>query len=1031
MNENILWHTHRETGVFLRALLQGFWRRDALETLADMPPERAAQGAFPPCPPTFPPATPLRALLREHADAAARLRALPEHSAFAGFLHQLCSGRELDALQELMALGLARINRLRPALTGEMLRFLAGRLYRLPLASDEETRRFLPLCRELHTFAVCAGNFIPCLTPLCLRARAQAVRLGDRNESILFDLLVGSLNVCNTERHNNPRFHALMERGRRALEDARDPELFEAAAPYLGIFHFIRGEYDRAMELFMRVSRRLRAQRQHLFEMFYVRHWSFAATNRGDADLAVTLLRSRLRQSSVRSDASLALSIRGQLASQYLRMDKPEQALEQLDLALAGISGQADITSAVTVARHLAYYHLYCGHTAAAYRVMLPPLERAVRQGYRRPVYLGGMFLELLAALDAAGLPPLPGYTFRDELERCLRGPNRLLRAAALRLRGRLHARAQAVDTALAAYRQAVALFDDIHNAVEADKTRLELAALLVDGHRDKAALLVGEAWRSCAALGERFWPQKLLRLVPDYLRGRETVVSGRALLDAYRECFSPQRPETSFETFSRMLTAESGRLLGMERTFLFHVPQPAAPPRLTAAAESGLPPLPAAAQANMAELAELVAEGGPLLLDAPAAPDAEAPRQLVGLPVDCRPHGMYVLFHAGRVRDEVRAALDERLLRDIGRVLAWSCLAVLEADRSLQQLRAGGREPAREMICVSSAMRAFLDDIDRAAGTDASILLHGESGVGKEMLARRIHEKSGRSGRLVTINMASLQDDLFESEFFGHEKGAFTGAMNSKIGLAELAENGTLFLDELTEASPRVQAKLLRVLQERTFRRVGGTQSINSNFRLVAATNRHLGEAVRQGGFRADLYYRVAVLYFRIPPLRERRGDILPLARHFLRLFAHRHRRDCVEDFSDDNRRRLEEWPWPGNVRELRNVVEQSVILSGGRTLAFHEEVCDGPRPPEAPLPARGVAPPDDAEALSLREVEKRHIIAVLESTGWRIDGRRGALSVLKISRSALYARLRKYGLHRNAVSAATDTDDESTRKA
>ena len=159
MNENILWHTHRETGVFLRALLQGFWRRDALETLADMPPERAAQGAFPPCPPTFPPATPLRALLREHAAAAARLRALPEHSAFAGFLHQLCSGRELDALQELMALGLARINRLRPALTGEMLRFLAGRLYRLPLASDEETRRFLPvpgtayLCRlrgKLH-----------------------------------------------------------------------------------------------------------------------------------------------------------------------------------------------------------------------------------------------------------------------------------------------------------------------------------------------------------------------------------------------------------------------------------------------------------------------------------------------------------------------------------------------------------------------------------------------------------------------------------------------------------------------------------------------------------------------------------------------------------------------------------------------------------------------------------------------------------------------------------------------------------------
>lgn len=318
-------------------------------------------------------------------------------------------------------------------------------------------------------------------------------------------------------------------------------------------------------------------------------------------------------------------------------------------------------------------------------------------------------------------------------------------------------------------------------------------------------------------------------------------------------------------------------------------------------------------------------------------------------------------------------------------------------------------------MLCVSTVMRTFLHDIDRAAKTDASILLHGESGVGKEMLARRIHEKSGRSGQLVTINMASLQDDLFESEFFGHEKGAFTGAMNSKIGLAELAENGTLFLDELTEASPRVQAKLLRILQERTFRRVGGTQSISSNFRLIAATNRHLGEAVRQGTFRADLYYRVAVLYFNIPPLRERRDDILPLARHFLRLFAHRHNRDCVEDFSDVARRLLREWSWPGNIRELRNVIEQAVILNGGRSISLHEHLCA----PPLPFPPHDTAREDDPGAsenvlLSLEEVERRHIITVLRQTHGRIDGKHGAAAILKISRSALYARLRKYDLRR-----------------
>ena len=312
--------------------------------------------------------------------------------------------------------------------------------------------------------------------------------------------------------------------------------------------------------------------------------------------------------------------------------------------------------------------------------------------------------------------------------------------------------------------------------------------------------------------------------------------------------------------------------------------------------------------------------------------------------------------------------------------------------------------------------MRRFLEDIDTVAGTDASILLNGESGVGKEMLARRIHEKSGRSGRLVTINMASLQDDLFESEFFGHEKGSFTGAISSKIGLVELAENGTLFLDELTEASPRVQAKLLRVLQERTFLRVGGTRPININFRLVAASNRHMKEAVRQGRFRADLYYRVAVIYLKIPPLRERRQDILPLARYYLHYFANRHARPCVQDFSDENRRLLEQWPWPGNIRELRNVVEQSVILSGGRTLFFHENILDDD-PPAVPQEAPSAVPPAiSARLSSLEEMEKAHIAAVLEHTAWRIDGKGGALTILKISRSALYAKIRKYGLSRNA---------------
>ena len=326
-------------------------------------------------------------------------------------------------------------------------------------------------------------------------------------------------------------------------------------------------------------------------------------------------------------------------------------------------------------------------------------------------------------------------------------------------------------------------------------------------------------------------------------------------------------------------------------------------------------------------------------------------------------------------------------------------------------------RYSVHQIVGRSRAIRDVLVMVDRAAPSRSTVLITGESGTGKELVARAIHYASPRKEKpFVSVNCMALNPGVLESELFGHEKGSFTGAISSKIGLVELAENGTLFLDELTEASPRVQAKLLRVLQERTFLRVGGTRPININFRLVAASNRHMKEAVRQGRFRADLYYRVAVIYLKIPPLRERRQDILPLARYYLHYFANRHARPCVQDFSDENRRLLEQWPWPGNIRELRNVVEQSVILSGGRTLFFHENILDDD-PPAVPQEAPSAVPPAiSARLSSLEEMEKAHIAAVLEHTAWRIDGKGGALTILKISRSALYAKIRKYGLSRNA---------------
>ena len=955
----------------------------------------------------------LDGLLFRHREAVEELKMLSGDSPFERFLMDMACGEELGALEALLKLGEERIQALASDDVRAMLMFTLERMRRFSPSTSPELKRFLALCRELHLFIVCSGVFIPGLPQFFLQVRETSLGLGDEGETALVDLLIGSLNVCNIPEHNNPHFHAVMTRGKKVFDTLKNPDLVEKAVPYLGIYAFLEGDYEQAMSFFSRASRQMRIQQRRYFEMFYARHWSFAAANRGDFDLAAGLLLTRLRQADVSSNSSLSRNLRSQLAFVYLRMGRSEQAIEQLDMALTGMTKRTDVASSVTTLRHLAFYHMFSGNLTAAYKVLRPALARAEAEGYQRPVYLNGIFLELLASLHEKRLPPLPCYCFEDELDRCLVGPNKLLRGVAFRVRGRMFERSGNRKEAMFFYRKSIALLDSIHNSMGADQSRLFLASLLLEEDKAEAELLVHEAWRSYSYL-KALWPDRLLRLVPSCaVVQEEGSVSARSLVESFRDTFAPRRSGLSFEEFARILITESGRLLGASEGWLYHRSQPSAPLRLmeTTAGTDERFPVPASAE----EIAELVAEGEPVMLDS-LADRGEGRGMFVGLPLDCRPYGMYVLCLAGRIPERLRVLLDETLLRDISRVLTWPCMLTLEMD-SRRQSAVVPRKDVREMICASPKMQSFLADVDNAAGTDAAVLLNGESGVGKEVLARRIHERSGRSGRLVTINMASLQDELFESEFFGHEKGAFTGAMNSKLGLVELAENGTLFLDEITEASPRVQAKLLRVLQERNFLRVGGTRPISINFRLVAASNRNLGEAVRKGLFRADLYYRIAVICLKIPPLRERREDILPLARYYLHHFAHRHGREVVRDFSEACCRRLEQWSWPGNIRELRNVVEQSVILSGGRTLSFQEEFEVQTSRVERSAGAVPLPPENSpAEGISLEEAERRCILAALRKTNWRIDGAHGALSILKISRSALYAKMRRYGISRES---------------
>ena len=310
------------------------------------------------------------------------------------------------------------------------------------------------------------------------------------------------------------------------------------------------------------------------------------------------------------------------------------------------------------------------------------------------------------------------------------------------------------------------------------------------------------------------------------------------------------------------------------------------------------------------------------------------------------------------------------------------------------------------EIVGRSPALLAVLSKVDRVARTDATVLITGESGTGKELVARAIHSRSRRSEKpLIKVNCAALPTGLVESELFGHEKGAFSGALARRLGRFELANGGTIFLDEVGEMPPDAQVKLLRVIQEHEFERIGGNETIRTDVRVIAATNRDLQRAVQEGAFREDLYYRLNVFPVELPPLRERPADIPLLVRFFVDKYAVRVDRH-IESVAPETLERLVAYRWPGNVRELQNLVERALILATDSELRIEPEIIGG----AAPRPRSGEAAPTK----DLQTLQREHILAALQRSGWVIEGERGAARELGLHPNTLRSRIKKLGLKR-----------------
>jgi DNA-binding NtrC family response regulator len=368
------------------------------------------------------------------------------------------------------------------------------------------------------------------------------------------------------------------------------------------------------------------------------------------------------------------------------------------------------------------------------------------------------------------------------------------------------------------------------------------------------------------------------------------------------------------------------------------------------------------------------------------------------------------------RVRTHLRLRRVEELQRAFDEIQALKSQLELRNDylqEAVVEAKAFG-----DLVGQSAALRHIVSQIDLVAPTDASVLILGETGTGKELVAHEIHRRSQRKeGPLVRVNCASIPHELFESEFFGHMRGSFTGAVRDRAGRFETAEGGTIFLDEVGEIPLDVQNKLLRVLQEKRYERVGEDRTRRADVRIIAATNRDLKQSAAAGRFREDLYYRLNVFPIQVPPLRERADDIPSLAKHFVEVST-RELKCGKPRLTRAGIAKLQNYDWPGNVRELRNVIERAAILARGGALEFDLPVANQPSPARTTPPVDLATQPEFLTEAELQRRERDNLLLILQKANWKIKGPDGAAELLGVNPATLLSRMRKWGLKKPGAS-------------
>jgi len=628
--------------------------------------------------------------------------------------------------------------------------------------------------------------------------------------------------------------------------------------------------------------------------------------------------------------------------------------------------------------------------------------------------------IEILWALDRSKLDPINGYSFVGETTRLMNWPDIYMKGAALRY----HALDKKlfgtdIEKVEEILKQSQTFLKEAGALIELGRTQIELIKLYIEKNDQKQAKdLANVTYQMICEIDKSLFPSDLLSLVEKDKKEIHMYQDIIELRDSIG-CF------LDHDTFLGKVATLLTDMFGAERAAILMLEKETVNEPLKIIASRNFPPE-ELQQFNKEPLRDLILsvidKRDPLIIT-----DFENDRNLSQQNLQIKS----IICAPMVIKDEVVGVIymDNRLLKgsflkeDIAMITVVATVLSLfhnitNINREPINMNNSQTEPfypdaiesdlnLPEIIGKTGGLKLSLSKVKKVARTDATVLILGETGVGKELIAHALHQLSHRANNpFIVVNISVLTENLLSSELFGYEKGAFTGAVKTKVGRFEIANGGTIFIDEIGDLSVDSQVKLLRVLQERTFERVGGTQTIHSDFRLIAATNRNLQDKVARGQFRSDLFYRISSFPIELPPLRERKEDIPTLALHFMNKYSRISGKN-LKRIDKSDMKKLLEYSWPGNIRELENVIERAVILSEGGTLSTLDIGAHYCSVLEEPL--------NSGELLPLSEVERKHVISVLNHTKWRIRGKRGAANILALKPSTLEFRMKKLGITRD----------------